>query len=356
MAECRADSRDGSNKTSRRKARALFPAWLSGAFGATRRPKGEAIMKDDFGHTAGWMGARAGTHSGRMASGTALGQREPEAITGTNRRNSLVKARSALNFLALAVLIGLGTGCGKDNPTTPPGPVTLQFDVYNHTQGYRSQFSKTVLSGDPLIIKVNELGVSDVDSKRIAVKEDNFGNHVIFSNTGEAAFTAPRQNMNYDVILFNSTNNAPYQWMDDKNSSLYQGTRNYTVYRRDFDGQTGPEDIWENVFDQLNAALDLGWVKLGSIYRQSSGDFSYGYGNSNGNIGWHAGSFITINPKQCSNELVMTMVGLEEAFENICNVDNIGGNSSLATIQTGGVLNPVGKDLFAYVFAKDSSK
>jgi hypothetical protein len=46
---------------------------------------------------------------------------------------------------------------------------------------------------------------------------------------------------------------------------------------------------------------------------------------------------------------------LEEAFENICSVDNIGGTSS-AIIQTNGVLNPVGRDLFAYVFAKDGAK
>lgn len=315
-------------------------------------------MKDDFGHAAGWMGARARTRSGRMASGTALGQREPEAITGTNRRNSLVKARSALNFLALAVLIGLGTGCGKDNPTTPPGPVTLQFDVYNHTQGYRSQFSKTVLSGDQVIIKVNELGVSDVDSKRIAVKEDNFGNHVIFSNTGEAAFTAPKQNMNYDIILFNASNNAPYERMDSPNfSGLLFNTRDYIVFRKDFDGQTGPEKVWESVFDQLNAALDLGWAKFGYINRQpsgTSGNFSYGYGNSNGNSGYHAGDWITINARVDPRNYVGT--GLEEAFENICCVDDIGAHPTAGIIAPNGVLNPVGKDLFAYTFAKDGAK
>jgi len=275
-------------------------------------------------------------------------------------RNFRITPVTILGGLALAVLIGLGTGCGKDNPTTPPGPVTLQFDVYNHTEGYRSQFSRTVLSGDQLIIKVNELGVSDVDSKKIAIKEDNFGNHVIFSNTGEAAFTAPRQNTNNEVILFNSTNNAPYQWMDDQNSGLYNGIRNYGVYRKDFDGQTGPEDVWADVFDQLNAALDLGFVKWGSINRQpsgTSGDFSYGYGDSHGASGWHAGSYITINPQAFSNDVLrMTITGLEEAFENICCVDDIGGHPTAGTIAPNGVLNPVGKDLFAYTFAKDDAK
>jgi len=283
------------------------------------------------------LGGRARTHSGRMVS--------------------LVRSLSALGFPALVIYIGLGIGCKKDTPITPPGPVTLQFDVYNHTKGYRSQFSKTVMSGDSLIIKVNELGVSDVDSQRTAIKEDNFGNHVIFSNTGKAAFTAPRQNMNYDVILFNSTNNAPYEWMDSQFSGLFNNICNYTVYRKDFDGQTGPEDVWANVFDQLNAALDLGFVKWGSINRQpngTSGDFSYGYGDSHGASGWHAGSFITVNAKINPNNYVGT--GLAEAFENICCVDDIGDHPTAGIIAPDGVLNPVGKDLFAYTFAKDDAK
>ncbi len=208
-----------------------------------------------------------------------------------------------------------------------------------------------------MVIKVSDLGINDVDPQRIAVRQDNFSSLVTYSGTGEAAFTAPKQSMSYDIILFNSSNNAPYAWMDSPlNSNLWNGTRNFIVCRKDFDGQTGPEAIWENVFNQLNSALDLGWVKWGSISRQpssTSGNFSYGYGDSHGAAGYHAGSWIIINPQLCSNELIMTMVGLAEGFENICWVDDIGGDSSLATMQTGGLLNPVGRDLFAYVFAKD---
>ncbi len=262
-------------------------------------------------------------------------------------------------MIFLAFLIGLGTGCTKkDNPITPPGPVTLQFDIYNHTKGYRGQVSKTVMSEIPLTIKVNELGISGVDPQRIAIKEGNLGNHVVFSNTGEATFTTPRQNTNYSIILFDKSHNAPYEWMDSPNySGLLNGTRNYDVFRKDFDGQTGPEDVWADVFDQLNAALDVGFTKWGYINRQpngTSGNFSYGYGNSNGGGGWHQGDWITINATAGPIEYVR--IGLEEAFENICSVDNIGGTSSSVTIVSGGVLNPVGKDLFAYVFAKDGAR
>jgi hypothetical protein len=284
----------------------------------------------------------------------------------------LEKTISFLGAAAMIGYIGAGIGCKKDNPITPPippGPVTLQFDVYNHTQGYKAQFSKTVLSGDSLIIKVNELGVSDVDPQRIAVRQDNFGKLEVFSSAGEAAFTAPRQNMNYDVILFNQLGTdslgrqVSYSWMDEQNSKLYLGKRNYIVYRKDRDGVTGPESVWESVFDQLNSALNLGWVNWGYINRQpstTSGDFGYGYGicifGGGRADGLHGGSFILVDPEMNHNSPIsMTAVGLSEAFENICSVQNIGGNPSSMAIQKWGVPNQTGKDLFAYAFAKDNA-
>jgi hypothetical protein len=149
-------------------------------------------------------------------------------------------------------------------------------------------------------------------------------------------------------------------------SQLYHGTHNYVVYRKDFDGQTGPESAWGGefipevgaygVFDQLNSALDLGWVKWGYINRQpsaGSGDFSYGYSDCYLADGVHRGSWIAVNANKLTTIKQKVGVGLAEAFENICSVDNIGGNPSLTTIQYGGVLLPKGKDLFAYVFAKE---
>jgi ribosomal protein L30/L7E len=168
--------------------------------------------------------------------------------------------------------------------------------------------------------------------------------------------------MNYDIILFNSTNNAPYQWMDDQSSQLRFKKRNHVVYRKDRDGVTGPESVWDSVFDQLNSALSLGWVNWGNINRQptaTSGDFSYGYGicifGGGRADGLHGGSFILVDVNWASDPTAPTAIGLSEAFENICSVQNIGGNPSSMTIQYRGVLKPVGKDLFAYAFAKDSA-
>ena len=154
--------------------------------------------------------------------------------------------------------------------------------------------------------------------------------------------------------------------MDDQSSKLAHGTKNLVVYRKDFDGQTGPESVWGGefipeigaygVFDQLNQALDQGWVKWGYINRQptaTSGNFSYGYAAYGGWDGAHAGSWITVNIVKIGIIQGCVGVGLEEAFENITGTQNIGGKPSSMTIQHWGVLNSVGKDLFAYVFAKE---
>jgi hypothetical protein len=151
--------------------------------------------------------------------------------------------------------------------------------------------------------------------------------------------------------------------MDDQSSKLYHNKRDYVVYRKDRDGVTGPEESWQSVWQQLNSALDLSWVKWGSITSKplpndGTGDFSYGYGiclfQDRRVDGLHGGSFILVDPENNNYDPIsMTAVGLSEAFENICVVQNIGGMPSLMTIQKWGVLLPKGKDLFAYVFAKE---
>lgn len=61
-------------------------------------------------------------------------------------------------------------------------------------------------------IRISELVVSGVDNKRIVITEDNFGKRVASNNTiGEASiWKAPEKNRNFDIFLFNTSNNAPY--------------------------------------------------------------------------------------------------------------------------------------------------
>ncbi|HJX05892.1 MAG TPA: hypothetical protein VJ461_04215 [Candidatus Nanoarchaeia archaeon] len=279
------------------------------------------------------------------------------------RRSFLKKTVSTLGSIALAGWIGSGIGCKSSTGPEPPEPVpvqvTLNFEVYNHIQGYKNQLTKTAMSGEPVAIRVGELGVSGVDQDRIAVKEDGFGKLVKFSNTGEAIFTAPKQSMNYDVILFNAYPGVNYNWMDEQDSQLYLEKRNYVVYRKDYDGQTGPETPWREAFDQHNEALNLGWIQWGRIDRQpsaGSGDFSYGYGYCFGGMGAHLGDHVLI--EQSLTGPAPMGIANAEIFENITCVDDITGVSShkIITIMGGpnaGSLNEVGKHLLAYVFAKE---
>lgn len=286
------------------------------------------------------------------------------------RRDFLELAAKAAGMATIGSIPIINSACKGGETTGPPKPVTLSFDVYNHTQGLRGSFTKTAMSGDNINLKINELNVNNVDQQRMAVREDGFGGLITFSSAGEANFTAPNASKGYDIILFNQLGTdvlgrqVSYSWMDDKSSTLYLGKRNYVIYRKDRDGVTGPEESWQSVFSQLNSALNLGWVNWGSITTKpapndGTGDFSYGYGicyvGGRRVDGLHGGSIILVDPQQCPTETGRRAVGLAEAFENICSVADIGGYSSLMTIQNQGVLSQTGKDLFAYIFAKDGA-
>jgi hypothetical protein len=259
----------------------------------------------------------------------------------------VVRGKCLAEILTLSVCIALiSSRCKSPSSPEPPAPpppvqVTLQFDVYNPIQGERGSFTKTAMSGDNIIIKVSELGVDDVDPQRIAIKEDNFGKLVKFSNTGEASFIAPRQDMYYDIVLFDAYEGVNYNWMDEKNSKLYLGKHSYVVYRKDYDGQAGP---------------DLGWIQWGYIDRRpnaGSGDFSYGYGYCYGYMGLHGGEWVRI--EQSLTGTGPLTIATAEIFENITCTQNIGGGAGSwqIIIAQGGILNEVGKRLFAYVFAKE---
>ena len=326
----------------------------------------------------------------------------------------MAKAALPLGALALSAYITSGMACkGATTPEPPPKvKVNLSFEVYNHTRGKIADFQKLgVESGSSVSISIGSLpgsmtvtntvhmnemqgyndgfmgaladpaghtsqtaqygletmivqNVSGVDQQRIAIRQDNFGNLVTFNNTGTANFTAPNQDTNYDIILFNAMNNAPYQWMDDQNSKLGQGTYNLVVYRQDRDGVTGPESNWTSVWDQYNQALNLGWVRWGSITvkpapNDGTGNIRYGYAiciqaGIRGD-GEHGQNYAYVDVDWASDPVGSTSIGLSEAFECMCRLDNIGGQPSSMTIQYQGVLNGKGKDLIAYVFAKDSA-
>ena len=270
---------------------------------------------------------------------------------------------------------------GNNNCKSPSSPdngngngnekINIAFTVYNHTQGQLGTFTASELDTGGFYdismdyIRNRGIDLSTVDDMRMAIREYNFGNLLYKTTNGTITIQAPGGDATWDIFLFNNQNGAPYQYMDEQNSGLYLNKHNFVVYRRDFDGQTGPEKVWTGsslpelgnqaggVWTQLNQALKPEGVPFtyGQIQVQDDGDFSYGYGDSNGAEGWHAGSYITINAERIGDDRnAMKAFGLEEAFENITSVDNIGGTSSLVNIQLEGILTGKGKDLFTYTF------
>jgi hypothetical protein len=277
-----------------------------------------------------------------------------------NRRDFLdLGIKGALAIGGAAIL----NNCGKhDNPVTPPGPVTLQFDVYNHTLGYRTSFTRNTMSDQNVNIKISDLGYSDVDPERIVVREKNMGKLAVFGRTGEANFTAPRQNLNYDIFLMNKSNGTNYALMDNNihGTSYLVKPRFATWYRHDEDGKTGPQEAIEEVVAQFNDALNLAWISYGKLTEvNNNGDIKLGYAlcSFNGRPvgGLHAtdGTYAYVNPDVCRETgRDIRGVFVTEIFELLTFVSDIHGNGSNVN-EKDRYLSLEGKELMNYVYAKD---
>jgi len=287
----------------------------------------------------------------------------------TKKRKNYVK-NTVIAGLTIASLI---TGMKCSNPTTPdipvsPVPVTLQFDVYNHTQGLQASFTKNnVTSETSVILNIADImstyGVTGVDNRRIAIRQGNFGGLIVFSRTGEASFTAPRQNTDYDIYLMNTsgmTKNRHYQKVDDwidKGAGILGVPRNASWHREDRDGYTGKKSIITSAVSQLNNAINYSWAKYGSLNKVgSNGDFGVGYGYCNNWAGMHSSDWAGVNPDNCFNERGQLKVFLAEIFELTTRTDDLDGISTYGLIcnRSTGNLNEIGRELFAYVYVKDS--
>jgi hypothetical protein len=287
--------------------------------------------------------------------------------------------RNPMSSKRIVLLIGIGclclclATCEKCGITEPESeiPVTLTFDVYSHMNGYEMTFSTEVMSGSDVIIKISDLGIAEVDENRIAIRDSNFQDLFVFGNKGEATIAAPDENARFNIVLFNTIPGLDYDMMDRQSAHLYSGNRHYLVNRKDNDGCPknwqcgfGQEKPWKEAFAQFNETLDRGWIRWGSFQRNlvtgdEQGDFSYGYGDSRGFMGWHTGTSVTINACLLSEFRKFLAIGNAEIFENVTCADNNGidgsGGSYDVVTDARGNLNEIGKHLLVYVFAKDSA-
>jgi len=239
--------------------------------------------------------------------------------------------------------------------------VVLSFEVYNHTQGFVTALERTTLQGAPVEIDLSALDVQGVDEDRIVIREERFGERVAFSLTGTATFQAPDRDKSYTLYLMNACNGADYRKVDtwtDTSEGILEYIPPLQWYREDRNGMTGPEDVILDAISQLNDALDYAWAKYGIIQRigeRKNRSFGVGYGYCRNQFGWHNPYWAGVNPEHCPTYKMKLETFLEEIFELLTRLNDIGGKdtASLITDPDSGNLNEVGKDLLAYVFVKD---
>ncbi len=277
-----------------------------------------------------------------------------------DRRSVLVIALSIVSFLCSC---SKEPQYGTQNPE-PSIPVTLFFDIFNHTQGFLKSFEKIMHSHEDLTIRIMDLGIEGVDEERIVIRKGRFGERVALSKTGEVTFKAPDSNQKFTVYLMNASSGADYKKVDtwiDSNQGILEYTPNMKWCREDRNNFGGPEDVIQDAFDQLNQALDYSWAKYGSFQRsnqEKESHFGVGYGFCRNQFGWHSPYWAGVNPEHCGTYKVRLSTFLEELFELVTRLDDIGGKDTAGIITHGdtGEFNDIGRDLLAYVFVKDGKR
>jgi hypothetical protein len=254
-----------------------------------------------------------------------------------------------------------------DGLSSGGGSVTVDFDVYNSTQGKQSHFERTAVpvKQKEFIIRIDRLRIANVDPLRIVIRERHqngkLGRLVAFSGTGEVTLPVPQENRAYDIFLMNASNQVYYPCLDEKKVKMLKNKRYVRVIRNDFQ-QAGPDAILKNVFRQINDALNpfgirYGYLDYSSKYK--TGDMAAGYGEMGERVfgvqpwlgtHWRNGFLINIKKliRQPDYRPRLKIVGLEEAFEVYFGVDDICGRNSNAFLQENGKLVDQGKDVIAY--------
>ena len=274
--------------------------------------------------------------------------------------------RRRISAAVIVCALCLLCACRKDaQENVPPSRladrVNLTFEVFNHTQGFLTKYERTEQKGTPARIAIPELEVAGVDENRIVIREGRFGRLIAFGKTGTADFEVPSEDRNYAVYLMNASSGADYRKVDtwiNRNEGVLEYAPPLHWYRADRNGYQGPEDVIQDAIGQLNEALSYSWVTYGNfrkIDRRENDSFGVGYGYCRNQFGWHSPYWAGVNPEHCSSSHTRLGTFIEEIFELVTRLNDIGDKDTagLITDPDTGNLNDVGKDLLAYVFVKD---
>jgi len=279
----------------------------------------------------------------------------------TKRREFLKLAGTALGGAQIGSTPLINTGCKGSGPNGPSGPVSVNIQFYNHTQGPLTERQYQGISCDLFIINPGQLGFSGVDPLRIAVRKAGsgieLGRCIKFSDKGEARLKYPASNETWEAYLMNISNNAKYKLLDDWYDSFsiwgrLQFGRNPRCQRKDLDGYTGPEEPILEAIRQVSESLDYPWKRYGSLTLISDlADFSIGYSSAG------------VNPDFCQTYgcRLREFTGKIFCILNDCTFGENNGRHDPGILghyisdSATGIINLAGKDLLAYSFVKDEN-
>jgi len=268
-----------------------------------------------------------------------------------NRIDKLVKTVLFISVALPILFAGISCKKAESNPSTQ---VSLNVDVYNHTQGLITSTVYVGDKGEALAIPISSLHASDVDPNHIIVR--NKDKVITSERDGEANFNFPGQSQTYKIFLLNKSNNAPYYAIDefiDKGYGDLEFGHHPTYNYEDRDGYTGNRGVIDAVVGGMNDALNLPAGNYGSLRRVDNGNFGVGFGDAGGHAGYHSATWAGVDNKKVTTYSGQMRIMNAEVFEILTRTDDLQGNTTKLITNPDGSLNPVGRDLLAYCFIKE---
>jgi hypothetical protein len=286
-------------------------------------------------------------------------------------REGKMPRREFLEYFGKAALGMAAGGALTDckSPNSPDDKTKITFTVYNHTQGEIRKYDSGDITNVGVFTKnISDLGVSGVDTMRWAVREPGFGKLIGSGKDGIIRLGLPATEVEYDLFLFNTGNNADYAEMDAQGAYMLNGRHDFRTYRQDWDGQTGdenkyPQRVWTGnslpeiggnpgAMVQVDSIMNPANTPIkGSIFASETpingADFAYGYGDSDGGDGGHYGGRVTVNADKLNYYIqAMVAIGVRETIENMWNVQNLSQG-----LVNQGIVRPSTKDRMCYLLA-----
>lgn len=257
--------------------------------------------------------------------------------------------RMAAGF-GLAILgIMSGAAC-KGSPAGPdlPEPTTFYISVYDHMKpGVQKTLTKEGMTNSAIMIQYSDVAIGDVSTQLMVAREPNIGKRLGYTTNG-AMSVATGNSQNIDIYLFSGGLENNMQEIMGQGPVLVAG-RNSNWYRKNFDGYTPNNEFqaeWDHAFNEVDNALNNPFP-VGSCSPQG-GNWSYGYGSSPGGGGDKDYSKKAIwSDSKSLHEKSYTIIraNLEELWEALGRINNIGGGASINIIANGTSLNQTGHNL-----------